>query len=154
MRWSSNSTQSPAHECSLYIRSMSSAYLHTSEYLYHSHDPFPVVPRLAVNMHAATTVCCHRRHRSRGTPQAGLALAPAPAPARALGSGLLSAFCCRYLNPAQAEDTSQFHDKESATELEIIEKQLMVEWIAEHYKEVRKRLRSTVVFCKFRSLVP
>ena len=118
------------------------------------------MPRLAVNMHAATTVCCHRRHRSRGTPLAGLALAlapapaPAPAPARALGSGLLSAFCCRYLNPAQAEDTSQFHDKESATELEIIEKQLMVEWIAEHYKEVRKRLRSTVVSCKFRSLVP
>jgi len=43
--------------------------------------------------------------------------------------------CLKYLNPAQAEDTSQFHDKESATELEIIEKQLMVEWIAEHYKE-------------------
>jgi hypothetical protein len=41
--------------------------------------------------------------------------------------------CC--LPPLQAKDTSHFKDKESGTDLEVQEKQPLLEWLANNYKK-------------------
>lgn len=40
----------------------------------------------------------------------------------------------KHLTPAQEEDPAQFHDETTGTELEVIEKQTMLEWLAENYR--------------------
>ena len=40
-----------------------------------------------------------------------------------------------YLTPEQEKNESFFQDKESGVELEVVEKESMVEWLANHYKD-------------------
>lgn len=40
-----------------------------------------------------------------------------------------------HLNPEQEKNESFFHDPESGVELEVVEKESMVEWLANHYKD-------------------
>jgi peptide chain release factor subunit 1 len=40
-----------------------------------------------------------------------------------------------YLTPEQEKNDSFFHDAESGVELEVVEKEAMVEWLANHYKD-------------------
>ena len=40
-----------------------------------------------------------------------------------------------HLNPEQEKNESFFHDPETGVELEVIEKEAMVEWLANHYKD-------------------
>ena len=40
-----------------------------------------------------------------------------------------------HLNPEQEKNESFFHDPENGVELEVVEKEAMVEWLANHYKE-------------------
>jgi peptide chain release factor subunit 1 len=39
-----------------------------------------------------------------------------------------------YLNPEQEKNDNFFHDAETKVELEVVEKEAMVEWLANHYK--------------------
>ena len=40
-----------------------------------------------------------------------------------------------HVNPEEKEDASVFKDKETNTDLEIQEEVLLVEWLANHYKD-------------------
>jgi len=40
-----------------------------------------------------------------------------------------------HLTPEQEKNESFFHDPESGVELEVVEKEAMVEWLANHYKD-------------------
>ncbi|KAL7529856.1 hypothetical protein ACHAXR_005827 [Thalassiosira sp. AJA248-18] len=40
-----------------------------------------------------------------------------------------------HLNPEQEKQESFFHDPETGVELEVVEKESMVEWLANHYKD-------------------
>mmetsp|Transcript_14316 Transcript_14316/g.31152 ORF Transcript_14316/g.31152 Transcript_14316/m.31152 type:complete len:459 (-) Transcript_14316:350-1726(-) len=40
-----------------------------------------------------------------------------------------------HLNPEQEKNESFFHDPESGVELEVVEKESMVEWLANHFKD-------------------
>jgi peptide chain release factor subunit 1 len=40
-----------------------------------------------------------------------------------------------HLNPEQEKNESFFHDPETGVELEVVEKETMVEWLANHYKD-------------------
>ncbi len=45
-----------------------------------------------------------------------------------------------YLTPLQMKDSSHFRDKETGVELEVIQKDLLIEWFAENYKKFGCRM--------------
>lgn len=42
-----------------------------------------------------------------------------------------------HLTPAQQQQEDVFRDKETGAELEVVNKQPLLEWLAENYKNVR-----------------
>ncbi len=53
-----------------------------------------------------------------------------------------------HLTPAQEQEVDALRDKDSGEELKVVEKQPLLEWLAENYKKVRPVLHQLTGLCR------